>query len=181
MHLLGTHGTCQSRAMQIVENQQFKVSVESVQAGPGIYFWAYEDNFDVAKELAELWWRLCTHRSCYAGDKDKSCAIVGVKISKPSEGAFVDATTTDFRDALAALCELHKDSVDDIYDVYAFFLANIEKETGVEIQVVKALVKTPKRVNGYEQTAIQKLYPSSPAYVVRESGVGLFSEIYKIQ
>lgn len=182
MHLLGTHGTCRSRASAIIASQTFLPSVKDTRAGPGIYFWAYESNCEVAKELAELWWRLSHFKwKTYKDEADSSCGIVGVKIKSPGDGAYLDTTSTDFRDALVELSKIHKDKVaTDGFDLFGYLLENIERSSGTKIEVIKAAVNTPKRIEGFEQTFVQRTYLTSPAYVVRDSGTYLFEEIYEM-
>lgn len=181
--LLGTHGTCQSRAQSIVASLNFNApNRPGSYAGPGAYFWEYEESVEVAKELAELWWEWCLRKDHYSKDKDKSLAVIGVEINDPTEEEFLDVNSHQFSSRLRNLLKAFEGQVDlNIHDVIAMAIDDLAAERGNPILLVKTWVKTPPAVGGKPVSVVLRAYQAWPCLVVRDGGERLVSRISTLQ
>ena len=181
--LLGTHGTCQSRAQSIVTNMNFNAPSRSGSyAGPGAYFWQYEGSVDLAKELAELWWEWCSRKNHYSNDSDKTLAVIGVELHNPSDDEFIDTYSDQFSSRLRELVKEFEGKVEfNVHEVIAMAIDDLAVERGTRILLVKTWVKTPPALGGRPVSVVLKAYTGWPCFVVRDGGERLISSITTIQ
>lgn len=173
---MGTHGTSRSKAEAIVAENSFKPTGPEGYSGSGIYFWAYGQQIDTAKHLAELWWRASSQRGNYSTDKNKECAVISAQITDPGEPEYYDASTEEFRSSVASLAtSLTCQEEFNLAEATATVLAHIEKQIGKKILVLKALVKSPAPKG--QSSVIAKNFPMWNVYVVRDGGEKLFTKI----
>lgn len=176
LHLLGTHGTSRTRAEAIVASKAFLATGDGGHAGPGIYFWAYETNVELAKHLAQLWWATYLRWNKYETDADTTCAVVDVAIRRPESDAYYDATSLAFREALASMAASFGDCEGfEVGPAISYLIDQIEVKSGVKVLVMKASVKSP--AHSKKPSLVARDFPMSEAYVVRSGGECLLEKI----
>ncbi|MGE8495385.1 MAG: hypothetical protein ACN6OT_19785 [Comamonas sp.] len=185
MQLLGMHGTSATRAAAILESRVFRIA-EPVgdkpfgygYGGRGAYFWAYEQDEDYGWQLARSWWAFAHRKKdLYAGDADCSCAVLGVEISPPPEGKLLDATEQLFREALFQAMQNKKSNKQDLPEVTAVLIEEMEAANGDVFDVVKLHIATPPVVSDEYKTYAQIVSRASDAYLVKDTGLNLIGNI----
>lgn len=178
--LFGTHGTSGSRAQSIVVNQTFNVSAKPSYAGPGAYFWEYEQGVpDTAKDLAELWWYQRYLTGEYKLDADPNCGIVGVELQDPEVEDVVDIGTHAFRQSLREVL-LAAQAVDEalVHQLTAAVVDRIGSKRGRPVLLVKTTIRPPPQGKGRPRSLAQMMISAWPCFVVRAGGERLFSRIF---
>ena len=151
-------------------------------AGPGAYFWEYEESVEVAKELAELWWEWCSRKGHFSTDRDKSLAVIGVELNEPAEDEYLDVNSHQFSNRLRRLLGAFEGQMDlNVHDVIAMAIDDLAAERGNQILLVKTRVKTPPAVSGKPVSVVLRAYQNWPCLVVRGGGERLVSRISTIQ
>ncbi|WP_139235342.1 hypothetical protein [Paenacidovorax caeni] len=174
--MLGTHGTCRSRAKEILDSQTFKASVNGY-GGSGAYFWACVNGFKYGVGLAESWWAFSNHKRHYQAEKDASLAVLGATIRKPDDPKFFDATDVEFMEGLYSVMQSKRKNEDDLPEVTEFLIGKFQEKYDVNFQVIKMLVATPPTIKGRTRTYAQMISKASHAYLVKQSGINLIEKI----
>lgn len=179
--LSGTHGTSKSRAEKILASQKFESSPEGY-TGPGIYFWAYENDLNYAKEIAELWWRFVLDKqNTYNKDTDKSCNVLNVKISIQNKKEYLDITTQYYKEQILSVLKAQNCTKrNEIGKIIAAFIDRYENLTNAKISILKASVISPPPTTN-NKSEIHLAYPMSDCYIVRHERHDLLSEIAHLQ
>ncbi len=179
MALLGTHGTTISRAKEILNSQAFKAS-NSGHAGSGVYFWAYENEERYGYELAECWWSFATSKQRYLDDAEPSCCVLKVEFSHPGEKKFLDATIQQFQEAVFRALVMQDRSEDDVPEIAAVLIEEMELANGEDFDVIRVRIKTPPVVKKTSQRFAQMVSKMSDAYLMKESGFNLIQKISEL-
>lgn len=176
LQLRGTHGTTGTRASAILQSATFNVS-ESGYGGRGAYFWSYASEEEYGVQLAESWWAFALSKQHYKDDPDKSCAVLGVEIQNPQNGKLLDATDQYFREALFRMMTDRQKTADDLPDVTALLIEEMEGIHGEHFELVKMHINTPPLVKKRERLYAQMTSKVADAFLVKESGLHLISGI----
>lgn len=164
MELLGTHGTSRTRA-ESIQLGQFKRPHKAGRAGTGVYFWSYEDEIDLALELAKLWWKRCFDNGDYVADTHKDCKVVCASLNL-DQSLFFDASDSYFQTKLFQTAKsrnvTNQYGLARLYDVV---ISDIEKALNVKYLVIVANVSRP---NSTVSTPMISCTPSFKCYVVRD-------------
>ncbi|GGX14011.1 hypothetical protein [Undibacterium macrobrachii] len=164
LELLGTHGTSKSRADNIQQGQ-FRQPKEAGRAGTGIYFWAYENEIDLALELAKLWWSNCYESGHYDSDQHKDCKVICAGLNV-DETAFFDTSILYFQEKLFQTARSR--GVRKGYQLcklYDTIIKEIEIALKSKFLVIAANVSRPKYD---DSTPMIAGTPSFKCYVVRD-------------
>lgn len=103
--------------------------------------------------------------------------MLGVGIKHPEKGKLLDATVQEFREALYSAMLAKQCSEDDLPEVTAVLIEEMEAENGKDFDVVKLFIKTPPKLKGVAQSVAQMVSRVSDAYLVKENGLHLINEI----
>lgn len=147
--LKGTHGTSKTRADAIIKEAKFKASAEAV-VGPGVYFWAFDQDISLAKRLAANWWRSANDRfKTYTGDDDPSLAILKANIEVDLNDYF-DASSEKFLELLIATAENRRipSTKNDFNSLRVVLLKELQDLQGSDFKVVRAEVDVPGAYKG---------------------------------
>lgn len=151
--LKGTHGTSKTRANSILKESKFKASTDG-RVGPGVYFWAYEDNMSFAKCLAENWWFSANHKfGTFKGDDDPSPAVLKAQI-EVNKNVYFDTSSEEFLELLikTAKCKNIPRTSDDFNNLRIVILKELEAIKNLSFDVLKAEVDVPGAVKKMENT-----------------------------
>lgn len=164
LELLGTHGTSRTRA-ESIQQINFKIPRNAGRAGTGVYFWSYEEDVDLAYELAKLWWQKCFEDHLYAGDQHQDCKVICATLSL-DESLYFDTTNSHFQTKLFQIAKSRNiTNVSNFSRLYDVMIRNIESELKVKFLVIAANVSRPK--NNVQIPMISQT-PSFKCYVVRD-------------
>lgn len=169
MVLTGTHGTCVSCADSI-KASGFKTPTEAGKAGKGIYFWAHGKHTDIARKLAVGWHEGARRTGAYNDYPNKDCAILWAEIPVHKD-AYLDFNAPEVEDTLNQLVAMARagkqpnEPIDHelIHKVHEYVIESAEKTQGCPIDVIRARVPPPKKMDFIEKTFIG--HPN--CYVVR--------------
>lgn len=170
MMLAGTHGTCVSCADSI-KASGFNAPTEAGKAGKGVYFWAHGKlHTETARKLAVGWHACASRLGAYSAYPNKDCAVLWAEIPVHRD-AYLDFNDSDVEDLLNHLVAIARDGkkqnepIDHelIHKVHEYVIETAEQQQGCAIDVIRAKVPPPKKMD-----FIEKVYIGHPScYVVR--------------
>lgn len=142
----GTHGTCYEWACRIRE-EGFKPSTGG-RAGPGVYFWTYDSDPAMARELAVGWAKAAHKRNVYAPERSNACGVIFTEYPV-EEDECLDCTTRQFEESLNQLLQViaqNSASIEhhDLESAYQTLIKTTEEEGDVKFKVVLLRVPLPK-------------------------------------
>lgn len=154
----GTHGTTELRANDICLNG-FKPT-EVGRAGFGVYFWRFQNQHEIATDLARGWFDA---QKAHYGETDPKCAIIygSIKILEDDRLEFDHALLEELGLILRAIGAF---SEDDIHSAYEVVIARIEKLTSRTFTVITSCVSVPRRMS----FSIKSVIGNPQIFVVRK-------------
>lgn len=160
----GTHGTSHSRA-QSISSAGFLNPTHAGRAGVGVYFWSYDRDSSLAKELATHWWKKYHGDGEYDGDACKECAVILVDIAVDKKDT-INLECLELREMLSKLILQHKvENFGQKAKVYELLLRRIEEKRSAPYELVGVSLDPPG------STQHHWLSKSQPAYIVRSSAI----------
>lgn len=161
----GTHGTSHSRALSI-HSGSFHKPTYSGRAGSGVYFWAYDRDPSLAKELAIRWWQKSHDDGEYSCDDCKEHAVIFANIDIEKKDT-INLDCLELREMLSRLIKQNRvNSFSDKAKVYEIFLNRIEARRNTPYELIGVFLDPPG------STPHHWLSKSQPAYIVRSNAIG---------
>lgn len=167
----GTHGTCRSRANEIIANGFSSSSAG--RRGSGVYMWGYTNDKlkPQVSELACAWWNYSHKQGNYSKDSDKRCAIVDSTLHL--EDDFVlDMEIQAIREKFIIYSETFLEGIEsytpkEISEVYDAFVDDLEQKLGYAFQMVHVKVQRPVKWS-YKLLPDQDIAGQPSCYVVKD-------------
>lgn len=150
--LMGSHGTCMSRAQSIQANG---VQKHPGRMGVGIYFWTAldEKQLELADRLSKAWAERARGQNQYKREKDSSIAAVQIRVTaEEDEILYLDdpelhlglrAILIDFALAKLGLADIsdiephhYRDIEHELYGLIEGYIGMLEEELGNPIKLV---------------------------------------------
>lgn len=159
----GTHGTCYEWACQILA-EGFKPSSMG-RAGPGVYFWTYEEDPEMARTLALGWVQAANKRSVYQPVKPSKCSVIYTEFKAPADEC-LDCDTRTFEESLNRfLQKMATIGDEDLDTAYQTLITNLEQTLEVKYKLIQTRVSLPRGI-----AFKQKIFIGNPAIHVIRTG-----------
>lgn len=130
-----------------------------------MYFWAYESDPAMARELAIGWVNSANRRQHYAPTVPTSCGVIYAEIAAP-EIECLDCTTVLFEESVnEVLGKMQSIRDEDLEAAYQAVISRLEDKQQVRYRIVHARVAVPKGM-----PFVQKIFVGNPAIHVVRSG-----------
>jgi len=173
LSIKGIHGTCEQAAEQILAHG-FKAADTRARAGSGVYFWAYHNYDQRARQLARAWWEQKSADHEYDHFQRRGFAMLHLDL-KVEVGECLDLDSVANQDDLLAVeANLLSRGMSLTSEVlYASYMKLAEKRAaglGRPLKVVKAMMPPPAP---YRPAARAHLTASVNGYIVLPGAVGL--------
>jgi hypothetical protein len=139
----GTHGTSANRAISI-QSEGFRATV-SGRAGRGVYFWHYRSDPVIAVQLAIGWYEFQRRVQNYRDEAEPKGAVVFGAVEVDDESV-LDCTGEVLEELALSLHGLAQVTDNDIHLAYESLVANVEKELGRPMILIKATVPQPAKM-----------------------------------
>jgi hypothetical protein len=173
LSIKGIHGTCEQAAEQILAHG-FKSADTRARAGSGVYFWAYSNYDQRARQLARAWWEQKAADHEYDHFQRRGFSMLHLDL-KVEVGEYLDLDSVPSQDDLLAMeANLTARGMSLTSELlYAAYMRVAEKraaDRGQTLKVVKAMMPPP---SPYRPLMRAHLTAAVNGYIVLPGAVGL--------
>lgn len=142
------HGTCIGVARRISKNG-FEIS-DTGRKGPGAYFWSYESDAKVARDLSIDWWNKKKNEGCFKHYSNplNGCAVLNCE-SYIEERVFLDLLDPDMKEVMQStilrLMDKNSQGGEENIESYlsrmaSLFISSLEFDLNVRFKALKSSV-----------------------------------------
>lgn len=167
----GTHGTCRTRANNILA-VGFSASAVG-KRGSGAYLWGYthDDLKPKVSELACAWWHFAQKQGSYSKEKDKNCAVVHVTLCLVDDDV-LDMENQQIREKFELYNQTVRDklkgsSEEQLSQVYDMFVTDLEGVLRKNFKMVHVKVQRPLKWR-YKLLSDMDISGQPSCYVVKD-------------